>query len=92
MIGAWNGLRLSTIGADAAEGDDTTDNTGLFDALQKQYPEVESTRADGLKFNFERSWVHLRASNTEPIVRIIAEAPTSEQAEQLAEEFARALP
>lgn len=68
------------------------DPTSLFDALQKQYSQVESTRADGLKFLFEQSWVHLRASNTEPIVRIIAEAPTSEQAEQLAEEFARALP
>jgi phosphomannomutase len=68
------------------------DPTGLFDALQQQYPDVESTRADGLKFIFAQSWVHLRASNTEPIVRIIAEAPTSEQAEQLAEEFARALP
>lgn len=68
------------------------DPTGIFDALQRQYSDVESTRADGLKFLFERSWVHLRASNTEPIVRIIAEAPTDGQAGQLADEFARALP
>lgn len=64
----------------------------VFDALQQRYPDVVSTRADGLKMLFERSWVHLRASNTEPIVRIIAEAPTREQAEQLTEEFMLALP
>lgn len=63
-----------------------------FDALQQQYPNADATRADGLKINFERSWVHLRASNTEPIVRIIAEAPTHEQAEQLTAEFMLALP
>lgn len=66
--------------------------TQAFDALQQRYPNVDSTRADGLKFIFERSWVHLRASNTEPIVRIIAEAPTRSQAEQLTEEFMLALP
>jgi phosphomannomutase len=35
---------------------------------------------DGLKIDFEDHWVHLRKSNTEPIVRIIAEAHTMEQA------------
>lgn len=41
------------------------------------------TVTDGLRIDFERSWVHLRASNTEPIMRIIAEAPTREEAESL---------
>lgn len=45
------------------------------------------TTTDGVKLDFERSWVHLRASNTEPIVRIIAEAPTCEEAESLAERY-----
>jgi len=43
---------------------------------------------DGVKIDFEskRSWVHLRRSNTEPIIRIYSEAPTREEAEALAEE------
>jgi phosphomannomutase len=42
---------------------------------------------DGLKIDFTDSWVHFRTSNTEPIVRIIAEAPTTQQAEQLVQQF-----
>ncbi len=44
---------------------------------------------DGLKICRENSWVHLRKSNTEPIVRVITEAPTSEEAENLADEFVK---
>ena len=64
----------------------------LFDEVQRNHADVESTRADGLKLSFDRSWVHLRASNTEPIVRIIAEAPTREQAEELVDRFMRSIP
>ncbi|MDP4200214.1 MAG: phosphoglucosamine mutase [Bacteroidota bacterium] len=40
-------------------------------------------REDGIRFDFVRSWLHARASNTEPIIRIIAEAPTQAEAEGL---------
>jgi phosphomannomutase len=39
---------------------------------------------DGLKWTQENSWVQVRASNTEPILRVFAEAPTREQAAELA--------
>jgi phosphomannomutase len=39
---------------------------------------------DGIKFSWPDRWVHLRASGTEPVSRIIAEAPTAAEAEQLA--------
>ena len=42
---------------------------------------------DGLKIDFSDSWVHLRKSNTEPIIRIIAEAPTIDQAEEIVNRF-----
>ena len=42
---------------------------------------------DGLKIDFPTSWVHLRKSNTEPIVRIIAEAPTRAEADALVKQF-----
>ncbi len=42
---------------------------------------------DGVKLKFENSWVHIRKSNTEPIVRVIAEAETKEEAQVLADKF-----
>lgn len=42
---------------------------------------------DGLKIDFAASWVHLRKSNTEPIIRLIAEAPTLSEAEKLISQF-----
>lgn len=44
---------------------------------------------DGLKILYADSWVHIRASNTEPIIRIIAEAPTQQQAQDMATDFRR---
>ena len=46
---------------------------------------------DGIRFDFERSWLHARASNTEPIIRIIVEAPTKAEAEQIVAEAKAAL-
>jgi phosphomannomutase len=45
------------------------------------------TTIDGLKIDFADSWVHLRKSNTEPIIRIIAEAPTKTAADRLVKRF-----
>jgi phosphomannomutase len=45
------------------------------------------TTTDGLKLDFPDSWVHLRKSNTEPIIRIIAEAPEKKAADELASAF-----
>ena len=42
---------------------------------------------DGLKIDLPGSWVHLRKSNTEPIIRIIAEAPTKDEADELVAKF-----
>ena len=44
---------------------------------------------DGLKIDFPTSWVHLRKSNTEPIIRIIAEAPTRKEADELVGTFTK---
>lgn len=45
--------------------------------------------ADGLKIDFADSWVHLRKSNTEPIIRIIAEAPLKRKSTELVEQFTK---
>lgn len=60
----------------------------LFDALASTAPAGAVVRRDdGLRIDLETGWVHLRASNTEPVVRVIAEAPTSAKAAGLAESY-----
>jgi phosphomannomutase len=49
------------------------------------------TASDGVKIDFEDSWVHLRKSNTEPIVRIIAEARTMQEAEAIVSQYTQEL-
>ena len=53
---------------------------------------ADSNLDDGLRLDFAQSWVHLRASNTEPILRIIVEAPTEKEAEDLASYYSRLVP
>ncbi|MGB3075617.1 MAG: phosphoglucosamine mutase [Chitinophagales bacterium] len=57
----------------------------VFDALQKKYAQEQLNTDDGLKIEFDnKSWVHLRRSNTEPIIRIYAEAKQLKEADALA--------
>lgn len=59
----------------------------VFSNLQTKYNQHKITLGDGIRVDFEDSWVQLRKSNTEHIVRAIAEAPDKESAEKLANEF-----
>jgi phosphomannomutase len=52
-------------------------------ALEKRWPEARANRLDGLRLDWDDRWVHVRPSNTEPIVRVIAEAPAADQAKEL---------
>lgn len=53
--------------------------------MKEKYANERITDIDGVKIDFKDSWVHLRKSNTEPIIRIYAEAKTMAEAEELAE-------
>jgi len=57
----------------------------LLLAMEAKYAQIPHSTIDGLKIDFEREWVHLRKSNTEPIIRIYTEAPTQIQADDLAD-------
>lgn len=59
----------------------------ILDAMQKRYANEKITTIDGVKIDLAESWVHLRKSNTEPIIRIYTEAPTQQQADELAEKI-----
>jgi phosphomannomutase len=59
---------------------------GALAALADHFPEASASRLDGLRLDWSDRWLLVRASNTEPIVRIIAEAPAAATAEQLCQE------
>ncbi len=60
----------------------------LLATVKEEYsklPDTEITDIDGVKIDFPDRWVHLRASNTEPIIRVYAEASTEEEAQKTAD-------
>ena len=60
------------------------DLADVYTKLKALFPQAERSELDGLRLDFEdRSWIHARPSNTEPIVRIIVEAKTEERATEL---------
>lgn len=60
------------------------DVDAILQAVKERYASEKITDIDGVKIDFADSWVHLRKSNTEPIIRIYAEAHTMEEADALA--------
>ncbi len=69
------------------------ENRGPLDysSLEKVFSGASIDRRDGIRFAWAKSWVHIRASNTEPVVRILAEAPTIEETEKLCAQVEKAL-
>jgi phosphomannomutase len=57
--------------------------------LRRAFPTAEVDTQDGLRLTWGDRWVHIRPSGTEPIVRVIAEAPTAEEAERLVSDCRR---
>ena len=59
----------------------------LLEAIAKTYQNEDITTIDGVKIDFKENWVHLRKSNTEPIIRIYTEAKSQNEADNLAQRF-----
>ena len=60
----------------------------VLKTLERNYTNENCSTVDGLKIDFKEAWVHLRKSNTEPIIRIYTEAKSLEKADALAAQFA----
>ena len=60
------------------------DVDAILAAVKDKFSNEKITDIDGVKIDFPESWVHLRKSNTEPIIRIYSEAHTAKEAEDLA--------
>lgn len=63
------------------------DPDSIFKFLQEKYSAYPQNFEDGLRIDFEESWANFRKSNTEPIIRIITEAKTIKEAEELQVKF-----
>jgi phosphomannomutase len=59
----------------------------ILEKVKDHYKSEQITTIDGVKIDFDSSWVHLRKSNTEPIIRIYTEAKSQTQADELAKEM-----
>jgi phosphomannomutase len=67
------------------------DVQALVDTMQEKYRSEPHSTVDGLRIEFGNTWVHLRRSITEPIIRVYAEAPSMAQADELAHRILREL-
>ena len=65
------------------EIDPALDLSGLLKSLKNDYINEQINEEDGMRIDFDKAWVHLRKSNTEPVIRLIAEAPDNEMVEKL---------
>lgn len=63
----------------------------LFDQVEKKYANYEVSTIDGVKVQFDKDWVHLRRSNTEPIIRIYAESNSETTADNIANQIMKDL-
>ena len=67
--------------------DQNTNIDNIFNVLKKKYSKYDLNLIDGLKIDFDFGWVHLRRSNTEPIIRIYSESTSKEKSDSIAQEF-----
>lgn len=65
------------------------DVDGILKAIEKRHQDQDISTIDGVKIDFPENWVHLRKSNTEPIIRIYTEAKSQKEADELAEKMIR---
>ena len=65
----------------------SVDISKIFNTIKSKYSSNEINTIDGLKIDFDEGWVHLRRSNTEPIIRIYSESTSQDKAEELSREF-----
>ena len=67
--------------------DSKIDIESIFTSLKKKFNSFKIITIDGIKIYFKDSWIHLRKSNTESIIRIISEGKSKNIAEKIAKEF-----
>jgi phosphomannomutase len=80
---------VASTGSESQHQSGATGAGALFERIASAYPAARADRRDGLRLDWDDRWVHVRASNTEPIVRVIAEAVQPDDARELADRIGR---
>jgi phosphomannomutase len=78
------GYHISKHKIELSQGIDLND---ILSKIGEQYKNHQTDTTDGLKIYFDKEWVHLRKSNTEPIIRIYAESDSEVKSENLAKKI-----
>lgn len=73
-----------TISKNKIELEPNMDVDGILESIKNEYTDYEIDTIDGVKIYFEKEWIHLRKSNTEPIIRIYSESENEQKANELA--------
>ena len=68
-----------------------TDVDAILAKVKELYKDEEINDIDGVKIDFADKWVHLRKSNTEPIIRVYSEASTPEEAEEIGQKIMKVI-
>ena len=68
-----------------------TDVDAILAKVKELYKNEEINDIDGVKIDFAEKWVHLRKSNTEPIIRVYSEAHTQEEADAIGQEIMKVI-
>ena len=63
----------------------------IYQSLKDKYSSKEINTLDGVWINFDNAWAHVRASNTEPIIRVMTEAETKERSQKIFEEISQSI-
>ena len=63
------------------------DVDAILEAIKEKFKDQEITAIDGVKIDFPDKWVHLRKSNTEPIIRVYSEARSVDEAENIGKQI-----
>ena len=71
--------------------DESLDVDALLDKMEDNYRKEQPLTIDGVKIDFPEGWVHMRKSNTEPIIRVYAEADSQDKADELTQRFSSEL-
>jgi phosphomannomutase len=71
--------------------DDSLDVDALLFKMESEYRKDQPLTIDGVKIDFPEGWVHMRKSNTEPIIRVYAEADSQDKADELTQRFSAEL-
>ena len=73
------------------ESGERTVAAAAFDAVERRFADARPDRLDGLRLDWPEKWLLVRPSNTEPVVRAVAEAPTLAEAQRLCREAQAAM-